>query len=215
MSSRTLLCYGDSNTYGTPPMAALGEMRRFSADERWPGILAATLGSRWRVIDEGLPGRTTVHPDPIAGRYKNGLAVLPAILESHAPLDLVVLMLGTNDLKARFAVPAVEIADSVAKLMLCVRQSFAGPGGAAPQVLLVCPPPVIEAGCLADIFAGGAAKSSMLAWHYAAVAQRFGTAYLDAGPLVGSSTLDGVHLDPAAHRTLGLAVAAHVASMQF
>ncbi len=213
MTTRALLCYGDSNTYGTPPMRVLGEMRRFGPEERWPGILAAELGAGWRVIDEGLPARTTVHPDPIAGVHKNGLAVLPAILESHAPLDLVVLMLGTNDLKIRFAVPPVEIADSVAKLVLCVQQSFTGLGGAAPRVLLVCPPPVIETGCLAEIFAGGAAKSAALAGHYEAVARRFGAAYLDAGSLLASSPLDGVHLDADAHRTLGQAVAARIAEM--
>ena len=215
MTTRALLCYGDSNTYGTPPMATLGEMRRLDRAQRWPGGLAAALGSGWQVIEEGLPGRTTVHPDPIAGPYKNGLAVLPAVLESHAPLDLVVLMLGTNDLKARFAVPPVEIAESVGKLVLCIRQSFTGPAGAAPRVLLLCPPPVAEAGCLAEIFAGGAAKSARLRDYYAAIAARFDVAFLDAGSVIASSAQDGVHFDAAAHRTFGDAVARAVAELDF
>ena len=113
MGERVVLCYGDSNTHGTMPMATLDDMGRFGAAERWPGVLAAELGSGWRVVEEGLPGRTTVYPDPISGVHKNGLSVLPAALESHRPLDVVVVMLGTNDLKHRFQVPPVEIGESV------------------------------------------------------------------------------------------------------
>ena len=82
------------------PMATLEDAGRWGPAERWPGVLAAELGAGWRVVEEGLPGRTTVYPDPIAGVHKNGLALLPAALESHRPIDLVVLMLGTNDLQA-------------------------------------------------------------------------------------------------------------------
>ncbi len=143
---RTLLCYGDSNTHGTMPMAQLEDLGRFAPDVRWPGVLAAELGPGWRVIEEGHPGRTTVHPDPVSGVHKNGLAILPAVLESHRPIDLVALMLGTNDMKARFQVPPVEIATSIEKLVLAIRQSFCGPDAGAPAVLVVCPPPVLETG---------------------------------------------------------------------
>ena len=128
MGDRMVLAYGDSNTHGTAPMATLEDMGRFGPAERWPGVLAAELGAGWLVREEGLPGRTTVHPDPISGVHKNGLAVLPAILESHRPIDVVVLMLGTNDLKHRFQVPVVEIADSASLLVHAIRHSYAGPG---------------------------------------------------------------------------------------
>ncbi len=213
MMIRTMLCYGDSNTHGTMPMEGLEEMRRFGPAERWPGVMTAELGSGWRVIEEGLPGRTTVHPDPVAGAYKNGLAVLPAILESHRPIDLVVLMLGTNDLKCRFQVPAVEIGESVAQLILTVQHSMAGPGGAAPKLLLVCPPPVLEAGCLGDIFEGAAEKSKKLGPVYSHVAARHDVAFLDAGTVIVSSPVDGVHFDAAEHVKLGRAVAAAVKAM--
>ena len=131
------------------------------------GCWRAELGAGWRVVEEGLPGRTTVHPDPISGVHKNGLALLPAALESHRPVDVVALMLGTNDLKHRFQVPVVEIADSVSQLVHYIRHSYTGPGEAQPAVLLIAPPPVMEAGCLADIFAGGAVKSQRLAEAYA------------------------------------------------
>ena len=128
MGDRMVLAYGDSNTHGTVPMETLEDMGRLGPAERWPGVLAAELGAGWLVREEGLPGRTTVHPDPISGVHKNGLAILPAILESHRPIDVVVLMLGTNDLKHRFQVPVVEIANSASLLVHAIRHSYAGPG---------------------------------------------------------------------------------------
>ena len=131
MGERMVLCYGDSNTHGTAPMATLEDMGRHGPAERWPGVLAAELGAGWRVMEEGLPGRTTVYPDPVSGVHKNGLAMLPAVLESHRPIDVVVLMLGTNDLKHRFQAPVVEIAESVSMLIYAIRHSYTGPGRGA------------------------------------------------------------------------------------
>lgn len=207
---RVVLCYGDSNTHGTAPMPDLLALDRLGPAERWPGVLAAELGPGWRVIEEGLPGRTTVHPDPVAGDHKNGLAVLPAALETHRPIDLVVLMLGTNDLKARFATPPVEIAGSLDRLVVTIKQSGCGPAQGAPAVLVVAPPPVLEAGCLAEIFAGGAEKSTRLGPLVAAMAGRRGVSFLDAGAVIASSPVDGVHYDEAEHAKLGRAVAAAI-----
>lgn len=214
MGARVVLCYGDSNTHGTAPMARLTDLGRLGPAERWPGVLAAALGAGWRVIEEGLPGRTTVHPDPVSGEHKSGIAVLPAVLESHRPIDVVALMLGTNDLKARFHVPPVEIAASVERLVLTVLHSFCGPDERAPAVLLISPPPAFEAGCLAETFEGAAAKSNRLAGYYARVARRHGAAFLDAGGSVASSRLDGVHFDATEHEKLGRAVAAAIAAMK-
>jgi lysophospholipase L1-like esterase len=177
-------------------------------------VLAAELGAGWRVVEEGLPGRTTVHPDPVSGVHKNGLAFLPGILESHRPLDWVVIMLGTNDLKHRFAVPPVEIGESVSQLVLYTRHSYMGPGATQPRILLIAPPPVLEAGCLAEVFAGGAAKSRRLAETYANIARRHGCGFLDAGTVIVSSPLDGVHFDAAEHAKLGKAVAAALRQME-
>jgi lysophospholipase L1-like esterase len=210
MGERVVLTYGDSNTHGTMPMTTLEDMGRFGPSERWPGVLAAALGSGWRVIEAGLPGRTTVYPDPVSGVHKDGLAILPAVLESHLPIDLVVLMLGTNDLKWRFQAPAIEIGESVSALVRHVLQSFAGPAARPPKLLLVAPPPVLEAGCLAEIFAGGAAKSQRLAAIYADIARRHAVPFLDAGAVIVSSPLDGVHFELDEHAKLGRAVAAKV-----
>jgi lysophospholipase L1-like esterase len=213
MAERVVLAYGDSNTHGTAPMATLEEMPRLGPAERWPGVMAAGLGAGWRVVEEGLPGRTTVHPDPVSGVHKNGLAVLPAVLESHLPIDLVVLMLGTNDLKWRFQVPAVEIGESVSLLVRAVLQSIAGPAAGPPKLLLVAPPPVLEAGCLAEIFQGAAEKSKRLAAVYADIGRRHGVPVFDAGSVVTSSALDGVHYDAAEHARLGRALAAEVRAL--
>lgn len=205
---RTVLCYGDSNTHGSAALPDLGSLgARFGPRERWPGVMAGQLGADWTVVEEGHPGRTTIHDDPLEGAHKNGLAVLPAILESHLPLDLVILKLGTNDLKARFAVTANDIARSVEKLALVVRASMAGPGGAAPAILIVSPPSIMEEGCLAGMFEGGAAKSRAFSSEYAAVAKRIGVPFVDAGLLIGVDPVDGIHYTRAAHRTLGLAIA--------
>ena len=212
---RTVLVYGDSNSYGTKPMPRLLAAERFGPETRWPGVMAEALGEGWHLVEEGLPGRTTVHPDPISGVHKNGLAVLPAVLESHAPIDLVILMLGTNDLKARFGLPPVEIAVGVEKLVRHIRQDFTGPGGAAPALLLVCPPVAIEAGCLAEIFAGAEPKARRLPGFYRDVAARWGAAFLDAGEVIGPSPLDGVHFEAEDHVRLGRRVAEAVKAMSF
>lgn len=213
MADRVILVYGDSNSHGTAPMATLEDMNRFGPSERWPGVLAAELGDGWIVCEEGLPGRTTVHPDPVEGVYKNGLAVLPAILESHRPIDIVVLMLGTNDLKHRFQVPAGEIAESVGVLVHAIRHSYCGPGETEPAVLIVAPPPILEAGCLAEKFEGGALKSRRFGEGYAAVAKHHGAGFVDAGEIITSSPLDGVHFDAAEHGKLGRAIAATIKNM--
>lgn len=207
--TRTVLLYGDSNTHGTCPLAHLDDRSRLGRSERWPGVLAAALPG-WHVVEEGLPGRTTLHDDPIEGDHRNGLSVLPAVLESHRPLDLVVLKLGTNDLKPRFAVGAMDIALSLGRLVRTVAASACGPGFGAPAVLVICPPPIVETGCLAQIFADGAAKSQALAPLLAAECTRQGAAFLDAGRHIAVDPLDGIHYSAAAHATLGAAVAAEI-----
>src|SRR5919204_1412889 len=135
---RTILCYGDSNTYGYDAATA----GRFPRDVRWPGVVRRELGPEFEIIEEGLNGRTTIWDDPfVDGR--NGRQYLGPCLQSHAPIHLVVLMLGTNDLKAVFRVSAPEIASGAAALVATIQTSRAGPGMAAPHVLLVVPPPFV------------------------------------------------------------------------
>lgn len=202
----TVLCFGDSNTHGTCPMAQLGDIRRYPAALRWTGALRAAPPEGAALIEEGHPGRTTLHDDPIEGAHKNGLALLPAILETHRPVDLVILMLGTNDLKARFAVTPADIARSVDRLCEVILSPGAGPGLAAPRLLVIAPPPIEETGCLAGMFEGGAVKSRALAPLIGSVARGRGAAFLDAGAHMAVSPVDGVHFEPEGHAALGAAV---------
>lgn len=208
MTTRTILCYGDSNTYGTVPMEHAFHDARFAADVRWPGIAAARLGAGFRIIEEGLPGRTTVHDDPIEGASRNGKTYLLPCLGSHKPIDAIVLTLGTNDLKSRFAVTPEDLGRSLFALVELIQICRAGPAGGQPKLLIVAPAPIEEISFLGEIFAGGAAKSHGVAAKYEAVAAHFGAAFLDAGTVITVSPVDGIHFDADQHRRLGEAVAA-------
>jgi lysophospholipase L1-like esterase len=198
-----ILCYGDSNTHGASPLERLGlQGRRHALDERWPNVMAGMLGPGHRVIDEGLGGRTTVHDDPVEGGMRNGMTVLPAVLHSHKPIDLVVLMLGTNDLKQRFSVSAFEIARSVERLVLTTRAE-----AVAKDILIVAPVPVRECGSLAGVYAGAEARQAGLTSYLAEMAERQGCGFFDAGSVIEVSPLDGVHFGVDAHATLGQALA--------
>ena len=207
---KNLLCFGDSNTYGTAPMAHRSDERRLPWPVRWPGVLQLALGSGWRVIEEGLPGRTIARDDPVEGADRNALRYLQPCLQSHRPLDAVVFMLGTNDLKARFGASAEQIAEGLHPLIDFTRETSL-PGHPQPHIVLVCPAPVVEVGCLADMFSGAAAKAPLMATHYRRIAAQRGVGFVDAGEHIAVSPLDGIHLDEASHATLGAAVAAALA----
>lgn len=212
-SMRTLLCYGDSNTHGTLPMNELGESLRLDASERWPGVVRSAIGTDWTVLEEGLPGRTTVHDGPIEGAYKNGAVGLDIVLHTHKPIDVLIIMLGTNDLKQRFSKPASDIALSIKKLIEIVRGSLTGRDGGSPSILIVAPPPITESGVLATMFGGGTEKSPGLAGVYQTVANQLGCAFLNAGDHVTASPVDGVHFDAPEHGRLGTAIAAKANEM--
>ena len=208
---KSVLCYGDSNTWGSATVDRPDG--RYAPDERWPGVLRAALGSGWLVIEEGLGGRTTVSDDPVEGIERNGRTYLYPCLMSHKPLDVVVIMLGTNDLKSRFGKTPWEVAAGVGALVEIVKKSAAGPGGGTPQILVVCPPPFERLSSHADMFAGAEPKSRELARHFRAMAGTAGVHFLDAGSVARSSTVDGFHLDPEAHAAIGSAVAVEVSKL--
>lgn len=206
---RRILCYGDSNTFGTGPMRHLGDDSIHPKHIRWSGVMAAELGAKWDVIVEGLPGRTTVHDDPIEGAYRNGLRSLRAILESHRPIDVLVICLGTNDTKQRFHLGPQDIALGVARLIREARSLE----GVVDRVVAICPPPVRERGDLAEIFAGGEARCVGLSEQMARFANENGAAYLDAGEVIRVDPLDGVHWSADSHEVMGRAVAAKVRTL--
>ena len=200
-----VLCFGDSNTWGYDPVSK----QRFPNNVRWTGVLQAELGPGFRVIEEGLNGRTTVWEDPVEGD-KMGKRHLMPCLESQAPLDLVVLMLGTNDAKKRYSAPPVDIAAGVGVLLDIVARSAAGREGKAPPVLVVAPAPLTRLSEFAPMFDGGVEKSRMLAPLYAEVAKMHGCPFFDAGKVITCSDADGLHFEASAHKTLGEALSREV-----
>jgi lysophospholipase L1-like esterase len=201
--SKTILCYGDSNTWGFNP-ATFG---RFPAGVRWTGVLRRALGADYVVVEEGLSGRTTVWDDPVS-EYRNGKTYLIPCLDSHHPIDLVTIMLGTNDLKTRFGLRPPDIAEAAGLLAEMALHSGMGPDGGAPRVLLLAPPVVVELTEFAGIFEGALEKSRELGRYYGLVAKWKGCDFLDTAPLIVSSPIDGIHLEADQHEKLGQAVAA-------
>ena len=202
---KRILCYGDSNTFGTGPMPALGSDPIHPKHVRWAGVMQADLGADWDVVVEGLPGRTTVFDDPVEGEYRNGLRSFRAILESHRPIDLLIIKLGTNDLKQRFNLGPQDVALGIARLL-----KEAAKLEIVARSLVICPAPVKERGDLAEIFRGAEARTLGLPAQVERFARENGAEFLDAGAHIEVDDLDGVHLSAEAHGTLGRAVAAKV-----
>jgi len=206
---KTILCYGDSNTWGCIPLTGAQPPRRYGPTKRWPGVLRRELGDGFWIVEEGLNGRTTVWDDPLEP-FRSGRELLLPCLLTHQPIDLVIVMLGTNDLKIRFGVGARDIAAGAGLLLDIVRASNCGPGESPPRALLVCPPSVGHLDVFAEEFAGAVERSRDLPRHYAAVADAHACPWIDAGVHVRSSDKDGIHLDAPAHEQLGVVVAQHV-----
>lgn len=205
----TVLCYGDSNTWGQVPGSA--SVNRFAPAKRWPGVLRQALGERWSVIEEGLCGRTTVRDDPIEGAHKNGRTYLRPCLEAHTPLDLVIVMLGTNDLKVRFHSPPSEVAMGVGVLVHDIREVAMRADGSQPEILIVSPPPMLsDLKEWEPVFAGAPEKSKRLALELERLADSLECHFFDAGSVAACHADDGFHLGADAHSALGLALAQEV-----
>jgi lysophospholipase L1-like esterase len=173
-------------------------------------VLRDTLGADFWLVEEGLGGRTSVWPDAIEGEHKSGKTHLPVVLESHQPIDLFIILLGTNDLKMRFGLPAQDVARGVGLLAGMVQRSAAGPQGSAPRVLLIAPPPFAPLTGFTEMFQGGEEKSRQLAGFYREMAGLLNCDFLDAGEVIVSSAIDGIHWEASQHARLGQAVAEKV-----
>jgi lysophospholipase L1-like esterase len=200
---RSILCYGDSNTWGFVPGT---EGERFPWEVRWPGVLQAELGSGYRVIEEGLSGRTTVLENPLEP-YRNGREYLIPCLQSHQPLDLVVIFLGTNDLSDRYSLPPLDIARAAASLAQIALRSETGPNYGAPAVLLCSIPRLGDTRSLIDTYSVGPAKAKDLPRCFRVAAEEVGVPLLDLSESVAYDDADGVHLNEVGHRAVALAVA--------
>ena len=194
---KNILCFGDSNTWGYNPELKL----RYDRSTRWTGILQKLLGTDYYIIEEGLNGRTTVWDDPIEeGRC--GKQYLSPCLISHKPLDLVVLMLGTNDLKKRFDVSVDDIARGLDLLVEKIQKSGTGREDSAPDILLLSPAVIQETGEFSEMFSGGEKKSKQFSTKLKATAEARGCRFFDTAEIMKVSDIDGIHFSAEAHMAL-------------
>jgi lysophospholipase L1-like esterase len=190
---KNILCFGDSNTWGYTPLSGV----RYSINERWPRVLQANLGDKYHIIEEGLSGRTIAsHMQDRPQR--SGQELLPALLESHRPLDLVIIMLGTNDLQHCFNLSAEEIASNIKIFCLMIKNNeFIKQHKPETKILLISPPH------LAELPIEGQLKSKQLAQYYSQVATELDIEFLDADHFVKTTNIDGIHWTKEQHNKFG------------
>ncbi|NQZ12063.1 MAG: SGNH/GDSL hydrolase family protein [Algicola sp.] len=204
---KNILCFGDSNTWGYTPVTG----QRYPLSVRWTGVLQQSLGDDYYVIEQGLNGRTTRLDEP--GRAdRNGIALLPVMLESHRPLALVVIMLGTNDLKAHYQQSAKDVAQSAGLLCKMVLENDYLEG--QTQVLLVSPTWITKLpdDCQ-EVFARATDKSRMLASCFAKIAEQLQIHFFNATKVVKTTNSDGVHWEAQQHNDFGQALAIKIQSV--
>jgi lysophospholipase L1-like esterase len=211
-----IMVFGDSLSWGFIPNEGRAS-ERYPVDGRWPAVMQKELGSDYEVLDEALNGRTTDASDnQLAGAGLDGSAYLPAAITTHHPQDLVIIMLGGNDLKAAYNRTPFRIALGAGRLIDICNTIGGGLGTTypSPKVLLIAPPPlspkIEQVPVFAEMFKGGLEKTKDLAKLYEGVARLGGADFFDAGSVITTDGADGLHLSAAAEQKLGTAVAAKV-----
>lgn len=198
---KRIVCFGDSNTWGFDAKT----LERFPEGVRWTSLLAERLGEEFQVVEEGLSGRTAVMDDPLFEGL-NGLNYIHPCLMSHAPLELVIIMLGTNDTKERFHLTSYNIAQGIARISQKAKATTAGIKGASPIVLVVAPPPIgkeyFETEVGKSMGKDCDLKSAELSTHLKGLMQMQNTEFLDTKGIVPMNTIDYMHLDEEGHRLL-------------
>jgi lysophospholipase L1-like esterase len=197
-----ILCYGDSNTWGYIPVTK----NRYPVGVRWTSLVQQYLGKDYWLIEEGLNSRTT-DLDDINKPGRNGLEYLIPCLETHNPLDMVVLFLGTNDLKKRYQRTPEEISQSIQKLVQVIKKRAANKQGRAAEILLLSPPLVDESvPGVKEKYLEAEEKSEQLGRLYKKVATEEETAFIDLSRHVSPSKKDGYHFEPEAHEKVAALV---------
>lgn len=202
-----IVCYGDSNTHGycADPCDTESGSNRFSENERWTCLLQKKLGTDYLVLEEGLTGRTTVVDDPLH-ESMSGLSAVYPILMSHEPVDLLIVMLGTNDCKERFSLNPACIAICLERLCLKAETVPCWRDG-KPNILIVSPPHMLGDTCFPSMGAGSAEKSKGLAGEFKAKSELHGWGFLNADGIAEVNPVDMVHLSRAGHKSLADALA--------
>ena len=204
-----ILCFGDSNTYGYRPDGS----GRFDADTRWTGLLQKKLGTNDRIIEEGLCGRTTVFSDELR-EGRRGLDTIGILLESHAPVDLLILMLGTNDCKSHYRASASLISKGLDQVIRKARQN-----ASQHFDLLVISPIHLGHGVGEPDFdpefnENSEVVSRNLAAEYRKVALQNHAAFLNAADYALPSITDREHLDEKGHAAMADAIYDKIIALQ-
>ena len=210
---KRILCFGDSLTWGYDPVTC----ERFDESARWPCVLQNLLGDEYAVVEEGQNGRTIATDDPTKG-FKNGIDYVIPCIESHKPLELMIIMLGTNDIKSKFGYTAGDITDEMKLFLERVLAYNTFRLGGKMKVLLIAPPLIGEgmAGSrFFDKFDDGRSRlvSQGLADKYKALAEEYGVMFMDSSEFVEASREDSLHLDADNQVKLGKAVWKFVAGI--
>ena len=201
---KVIVCYGDSNTWGYRPekIPPKPGFARYGYNERWTGIVQQLLGKNYKIEEEGLNGRTTVFNDPFNPNL-NGIEYLDCCLMTKAPLDLLIITLGTNDLKEYFSASPFHIAMGLEQLILKAQSGQYGPKGKNPEILVIAPQPPrydIAKKWTGNIFGPGCLeKSKTLSKEYQKIAKMHHCHFLDMEGQAENSELDGIHLDAVNH----------------
>ncbi len=207
---KTILCYGDSNTWGYVPLEfdmSTMHMERYPRDIRWTGRLQKLLSENYYVIEEGLNGRTTNLNSPLPPD-RNGKTYLLPCLYAHSPLDLVILMLGGNDLKSFYYRSAQDITNGLAELVQMIQSTQYGQALKSPPKILLIGYPELSSEHYGEwmndknLFNDGIIRSKQFHTYFSKVAAEYGCHYFNAAPHVKLSEIDGLHLDEEGHRVL-------------
>jgi lysophospholipase L1-like esterase len=201
---KSILAFGDSLTWGF----VAGKWTRHAFEDRWPNVLAAGLGGDARVIEEGMNGRTTAYDDLTDGAVLNGAGALPIMLKTHEPLDLVIVMLGTNDLKFAARCRAFDAALGMGRLIEIVQHFPFNDNYPKPQLLIMSPPAIIETAdeWFNELWGHAIEESKKFAHHYRLLAEKMKVHFFDAGSVAKADPTDGGHLDAANTRAIGEAL---------
>lgn len=208
---KNVLCFGDSLTWGFDATSG----GRHALEDRWPSALGSALGDDVHIVAEGLNGRTTAYDDYLADCDRNGARILPTLLHSHQPLDLVIVLLGTNDLKDMVVGTATSSASGIKRIISLIRRHDYGDAFGAPEILIVAPPKFSETANtdIGAMFTDGIAQSSILPSLLSDLADDLGCGFYDANSVSETTSIDGIHMDAKNTKELGRGLATTVKLM--
>lgn len=202
--AKRILCFGDSNTRGMIPI--VGGFYRVAIS--WPGQLQNILGNDYEIISEGLYGRTIVSEED-GKPFKTGITHLEAILKSHVPLDLLIIMLGTNDIKVRYHLNASQISDHLEQMILKAKDILKN---YKTKIMIICPPAVVvpDNGFLSENMISGLETFKKLPELYKKVAEKNNCLYINAGDYISLNETDGYHLNENKYKILAEVIAKEI-----